>query len=384
MKLIVFGNARYGVATLAGTIIGVGIFGLPYAASKAGFFTQLFYLGAFAGVFVLLHLMFGEIMLRTTERHRLAGYVGVYFGGAAKKFIELITVVGTLGGMLAYILVGSLFLKTVTGGIFGAIEQYYIIFWALLSFVLFSGLKVVERTEAVMLFFMVLIITLLFVVSIPLVNIGNYSFSILENFFFPYGVTLFALAGTAAIPVVRDVLKNEEGKIKKTIIAGTLIPVALYALFIFSVVGVTGAATSEDALTGLNGILGAPMVIVGALFGLFVITTSYIVFGIYLKDTLWYDFNVHRKAALWFVLAAPLMLVLFQPASFIEIIGFLGAVFGGTEAIFIILTFRMARRHGDRMPEYQLRIPSAVLYSLIALFIFGIAYTLLFDGKLNV
>ncbi|MEK7494160.1 MAG: aromatic amino acid transport family protein [Patescibacteria group bacterium] len=379
---IVIGNARYGVATLVGTIVGVGIFGLPYAASKAGFFTQLFYLGAFAGVFVLLHLMFAEIMLRTTQRHRLAGYTGVYFGEAAKKFIELITVVGTLGGMLAYLLVGGLFLKTLTGGIFGGIEQYYIIFWALLSFVLFSGLKMVERMEAIMLFFIVVIIALLFVVSIPFVDAANYSFSIPENFFFPYGVTLFALAGTAAIPAVRDMLKNEERKIKKTIIWGTLIPVALYAIFIFSVVGVTGSATSEDALTGLNGILGKPMVLVGALFGLLVISTSYIVFGLYLKDTLWYDFNVHRKVALWFVLAAPLVLVLFQPASFIEIIGFLGAVFGGIEAIFIIATFRQARRHGDRVPEYQLKIPAVILYSLIALFASGIVYTL-FDGTLN-
>lgn len=382
MKGIVFGNARYGVATLVGTIIGVGIFGLPYAASRAGFFVQLFYLCAFAGVFVILHLMFGEIMLRTAERHRLAGYVGVYFGEAAKKFIELITIIGTLGGMLAYLLVGGLFLKTLTGGALGTIEQYYIILWAILSFILFSGLKMVERTEAIMLFVMVAIITLLFVVSIPLVDTGNFSFSIPGNFFFPYGITMFALAGTAAIPMVRDVLKNEERKIRKTIIVGTLLPVLLYALFIFSVVGVTGAGTSEDALTGLNGILGRSAVIIGALFGLFVISTSYIVFGLYLKDTLWYDFNVHRKAALWFVLTAPLALVLFQPAGFIEIISFLGAVFGGTEAIFIILTFRRARHHGTRTPEYALKIPSAALYSLIALFLFGIAYTL-FDGKIN-
>ncbi len=382
MKRIIFGNERYGVATLVGTIVGVGIFGLPYAASRAGFFTQLFYLGVFAGVFVLLHLMFGEIMLRTAERHRLAGYVGVYFGEAAKKFIELITIAGTLGGMLAYLLVGGLFLKTLTGGIFGTIEQYYIILWALLSFVLFSGLKMVERTEAIMLFFMVAIITLLFAVSIPLVDAGNFSFSIPENFFFPYGVTLFALSGTAAIPLVRDVLKNEEHRIKKTIILGTLIPALLYALFVFSVVGVTGAGTSEDALTGLNGALGRSAVFVGALFGLLVISTSYIVFGLYLKDTLWYDFNVHRKTALWFILTAPLVLVLFQSASFIALISFLGAIFGGTEAIFIILAFQRARKHGTRTPEYQLKVPSVILYVLMALFMFGIVYTL-FDGKLN-
>ncbi|MCR4322690.1 MAG: hypothetical protein NUV61_01215 [Candidatus Azambacteria bacterium] len=382
MKAFVFGNARYGVATMVGTIIGVGIFGLPYAASKAGFFTQLFYLGLFTGVFMVLHLMLGEVMLRTTERHRLAGYVGVYFGEAAKKFIELIIVVGTLGGMLAYLLVGGLFLRTLTGGALGTIEQYYIIFWAVMSFILFSGLKMVERIETVMLVFMMAIIALLFVASGPLVDVSNLTFSIPENFFFPYGITLFALAGTAAIPIVRDILKNEERKIKKTIILGTLIPAVLYTIFIFSVVGVTGAGTSEDALTGLSGILGRPLILIGALFGLLVVATSYIVFGLYLKDTLWYDFNIHRKVALWFVLAAPLALVLFQPASFIEIISILGAIFGGTEAIFIILTFRRARRHGDRVPEYQLKIHPAIPYLLVVLFMFGIVYTLV-GGKLN-
>ena len=382
MKGIIFGNERYGVATLVGTIIGAGIFGLPYAASRAGFFTQLFYLGIFVVVFMVVHLMFGEIILRTTERHRLAGYVGMYFGEAAKKFIELITVAGVLGGMLAYLLVGGLFLKTLTGGMFGALEQYYIILWALLSFVLFSGLKMVERTEAIMLFFIVAIIALLFVVSIPRVDTGNFFFSSPENFFFPYGITMFALSGAAAIPLVRDVLKKEERTMKKTIIWGTLIPALLYALFIFSVVGVTGEKTSEDALTGLNGALGMPAVFIGALFGLLVIATSYIVFGLYLKDTLWYDFNVHRKAALWFVLAAPLALVLFQSVGFIEIISFLGAVFGGTEAIFIILVFKKARKHGNRVPEYTLKISPAAIYFFVAFFTAGIIYTLI-NGKLN-
>ena len=164
---------------------------------------------------MLLHLMFGEIMLRTTERHRLAGYVGVYFGEAAKKFIELITIAGTLGGMLAYLLVGGLFLKTLTGGIFGTIEQYYIILWALLSFVLFSGLKMVERTEAIMLFFMVAIITLLFVVSIPLVDAGNFSFFYSGKFLFPYGVTLFALREPRQFPWCGMCLRTKSTGSKK-------------------------------------------------------------------------------------------------------------------------------------------------------------------------
>lgn len=382
MRPMSLGKVWYGVATLVGTVIGVGIFGLPYSASRAGFFVQLAYLAVFAGVFMLLHLMFAEIILRTTGRHRLSGYVGIYLGAAAKKIMELTTIIGVLGGMLVYILAGGSFLRVLTGGAFWPIGQYYIIFWAAMSIILFLGPKIVERSEVVMLVFIVLIIALLCVVSLPFVRQGNYFFFAPGNFFFPYGITLFALAGTAAIPEVCDILRGEERKIKKTIILGAIITVVLYAIFIFSVLGVTGAATSEDALTGLNGMFGVPMVLVGALFGVLVVATSYVVFGLYLRDTLWYDFGVHQKTALWFVLVVPLLLVLSPPGSLIEVIGFLGAIFGGAEAVFLILTFKKARQRGDRVPEYQVNVPVTLLYALIALFTVGIAYTLL-DGKIN-
>ena len=65
------GNFWYAIATLVGTIVGVGIFGLPYAAGQAGFFISSVYLFGLFFVFALLHLMFGEIILRANFSYQI-------------------------------------------------------------------------------------------------------------------------------------------------------------------------------------------------------------------------------------------------------------------------------------------------------------------------
>jgi len=121
-------NFWYAVAMLAGTIVGVGVFGLPYVAWHAGFFVEAVYLGALFLVFVSLHLMFGEIILRTGARHRLVGYVGLYLGERARKIVTLTTILGTLGGMLVYILVGGKFLNVLFNGFLNVPAYSYLFF----------------------------------------------------------------------------------------------------------------------------------------------------------------------------------------------------------------------------------------------------------------
>lgn len=368
----------YGAATLSGLIVGVGIFGLPYAAARAGFFVQLGYLCVFTLVFTLVHLMYGEIMLRTRERFRLPGYIGLYFGEKAKRVMQIVTLVGLLGGMLAYILVGSTFLRILTGGVFGPVSSYHLIFWAVMSGIVALGLPAVKRMEGIMFVFMIAIIGIIFVSGTPHIAWDHFARIDPSEFFFPYGITMFALAGTAAIPAVRDILFRNERKMKAAIVAGTLIPAALYAIFIFTIFGISGPSTPEDALSGIGAALGASVEYAAMVFGIFAIATSYVVFGLYLRDTLWYDFNVPRKAALATAVFAPIALVLAYPGSYISVIGFLGAIIGGLELIFIIAAFMRARIRGDRDPEYAIALPNTVGYALIAVFAAGIGYTIYF------
>src|SRR3989344_1439982 len=75
---------------LSGTIIGAGIFSLPFVFNKTGFLFGCLYLllGTFA--YVTLHLMFSDVMLQTEGEHRLVGYIRMYLGKFA-FYLSIIT-----------------------------------------------------------------------------------------------------------------------------------------------------------------------------------------------------------------------------------------------------------------------------------------------------
>lgn len=376
------GNFWYAVATLVGTIVGVGIFGLPYIASQSGFFIVAAYLLVFCFVFVLLHLMYGEIILRNNERHRLVGYVKKYLGERARKIVTITTILGTLGGMFVYIIVGGKFLGVLFSGYLNVDFYGQSIFWLAGSALIIWGLKTIGRSEMIMLFFMGAVMALLFVGGINHIQVDNFFNFNFGRAFYPYGVVLFALAGMAAIPAVRDILERSEKKMKKAIILGTIIPVVFYILFVVLVVGVGGAGVSEDAMSGLRYVLGDFVVFIGALFGVLAAVTSYITFGLYLKGTFIYDLKVNKSLAALFVVLMPIFLTLIYSDGFIVVVGFLGAVFGGIESIFLIQTYKKVKRLGDRAPEYTLNISPIILNVLMVVFGAGIFYTLFFDGKM--
>ena len=95
-----------------------------------------------------------------------------------------------------------------------------------------------------------------------------------------------------------------------------------------------------------------------------------------------YDLNVNKILAFSFIILAPIALVFLRSDSFIVVLGFLGAIFGGLESIFLIYTYKKARQKGDRTPEYNFNIPMPLPDLLIAVFALGIFYALFFDGKI--
>ena len=62
------------VAVLVGTIIGSGVFLLPYAAISSGILISNIWLVLLTILLVIVHLVFGEIVLRTRHIHSFAGY----------------------------------------------------------------------------------------------------------------------------------------------------------------------------------------------------------------------------------------------------------------------------------------------------------------------
>lgn len=375
-------NFFYAVATLIGTIVGVGIFGLPYAFAKAGFFVGLIQLVLLGAAIMLIQLMFGEIILRTKEKHNLPGYIDKYLGKRWETLISISALTGIFGSMIAYILVGGTLLKS----FFNHFElmasapesAFFVIFWLFLtSFILF-GLKIIELVEFGMTMFLLLTISVIFIFSVPHIDTANFFIFNGNNIFLSYGVIFFALSGTVAITELREILVGQEKRLKPAIILGVMTAVVVYMIFVSTVVGVTGSSTTEEAMTGLSGVVGGPIYILGVIFGILAIATSYITFGYYLYEAFLYDFGINRNLSHILIAIVPIAFVLLGWRNFIGTISFLGAVMGGFESIAMILAYLKAKKTGDRNPEYSLKIPHFVYYFLILVFALGIIYTVIY------
>jgi len=366
---------------LIGTIIGAGIFGLPYVAAKIGFFPVIIYLVVIAAIVTLMHLLYGEVVLRTRGKHRMVGYAEIYLGKWGKRAATFSVVLGSYAGLLIYIILSGVFLFGFLGDFLGGDARVYSTIVFLASFIFIAGgLKIVSWLESFLSFLLIVAIFIFLAKGSFLVNISNYSIaSDWSQFFLPYGVLLFALTGGSVIPDLAAVLDDDERRLKKTIIWGTLIPATIYLFFIAVVFGITGAATTPDAITGLKNIYGDGFVRIGALVGFLAVITSLLAFGINLKKTFEYDYKISKNIALILALFVPFIIFLTGFNDFIRVIGFSGAVMGGIDGVLIILMYQKADREGrgTRKPEYDIPTSKWLEYFLIAVFALGIIYKIL-------
>jgi len=322
---------------------------------------------------MLVSLFFGEIVLRTEENCRLAGYAGKYLGKHGRGLIAISTVLGIIGALLAYVIIGGNFLQVVFSFTSLSAFQLSLIFWVVLSFFVFRGVKLIAPAELIMDTLLILIIVLIFIFSFPKIDIQNFTLINTSKTLMPYGVILFSLVGWAAIPEISEVLKSSEDrkKYKKVIITGLLVIFLLYVLFTVAVVGVTGEKTTKDALLGLVSFLNFKVVTLGALLGAIAVAASFLVLGLYLKNTLAYDFGLPGWLGALISSFVPLILFLSGFRNFIQVIGLSGTIIGALEGIVIILIYRKVKKKGKRDPEYSLEIPEALLYCLIIIFVIG-------------
>ncbi len=112
-------NYLLAVATLMGTIIGVGLFALPFIINQAGIMPLFIYMLGLAIIQYFLHLLFVEVVLSTKDKHRLPGFAEKYINKKSKKFAFLVEVIGAYGSALAYIIICGLYLHQLLGPYLG-------------------------------------------------------------------------------------------------------------------------------------------------------------------------------------------------------------------------------------------------------------------------
>ncbi len=352
-------------STLAGTIIGVGFFVLPYVATQVGIWTMLGYFLVLGGIIILIHWLFGQVALETPDFLRLPGYVEKHLGFGWKKLAGLSMIFGTFGALLAYIIIGGKFLNGLLGPVFGGSEFIYtLIYFAIGILFVYFGIKPIAKLDVLFLATLFIILFAISLSGLPFFKFGNLlAKPNWQNFFLPYGPILFALWGATMIPEIEEMLGRNKRLLGKAIFAGVLIPILVYVFFTVAIAGISGAQTSQDAISGLKPFLGEGIISLGYLLGILTTFTSFIALGLTLKKVFSYDFKIPQNISFWLICLVPLTLFLLGFQDFLMVISLVGGVAMGMEGILILLMYKKIK------PGKM-----ALVYPLILVFLGGILY----------
>jgi amino acid permease len=334
----------YPVATIAGSIIGVGFLSLPYLAVQVGFLPMMAYFIVLSALVLFIHQIFGQVCLKTPDYKRWPGFVGFYFGPLAKRAMLGVMAVSSLGVLLAYLIVGSRFLAAIFQPFFGGGNYVYAcIYWGAAAVVIYFGVTMVSRLELAAIILLLCALGVIFAKGMGVFSMANLvmpsqGFS-LSNVLLPYGPILFSLWGTGLIPEAEEMARGKKRNLKAIVAAGTLVPAAIYLFFIVMVVGITGSNTTESALIGVRGILGDGMISLTLLVGVITTFTACIAMGLLLKKIFIYDAQLPHGISFSLVMLPPLILFLLGIHSFLAVISFIGGFMLGIDGILILLMY---------------------------------------------
>lgn len=329
------------LAIFVGTIIGVGIFGLPWVALKSGFFVlliQFILLGALA---LFIHLILGDVILATPGKHRFPGYVRVYLGSFWSQVALVCVSLGLLGAQLAYLVAGGDFLSNLLAPLFGGGALLYtLIFFGFGAILIYKGIKGVSWTELLIALFFFVLLGFLLVSAGPQIQFNRLKVFHLKFLLYPYGIVLFSIWGSSILPEIKEMLKGKRKEFRKVIVFGIILSIVVYLLFTIAILGSCGQNTTEDAITGLSHVLNQGIVRAGLIFGLLTCFSSFLAIGLTLKKIFWYDVHLPEKISWAITTFLPLILFLIGLRELVAIISLSGAIAMGIQGFIIILLYK--------------------------------------------
>jgi len=367
-----FKNYIYPVATLVGSIIGVGFLALPYITLKVGIWPMLFYFAVLTTFITFMHVTFGQISLKTPDHKMWPGFVGFYFGKWAQRIVLFLITMGLIGVLLAYLIIGGEFLSNILIPFFGGSSLIYVlIYFVLASAFVYFGEKTISKLDFLAISSLLIILLVVLIKGYSNIKFANIFtnqpfFSDFKTMFLPYGAIMFSLWGVGLIPQIEEMVVKNKKSLKSIIIVGTLTASVFYLLFIFLILSITGAKTTESALIGLSDFLPKSIVWVALLIGVITTFIAFITQGLLLKKILMYDARVPEFGAWIFVCFAPLLLFFLGLNSFISLISFIGGFLLPIDGILISLMY--LKTGGKKI----------VAYPLVLVFVLGIIYTVFY------
>lgn len=335
---------------IVGHGVGAGILAVPYLASRAPWWDFLWILALAYAVNLLLHLMIAELSLNNKGAQFVKCFENELFTGRFKKVATWI-VFGFLAFSVlcnvASFITGSAAVFTSWFGLSSWAGM--LIYYVIAGLVVFFGMKIVGICEKYSVIAMVLVIGILFVATV----MGQTSalpatFIASTNAMALYSTVAFSLSAVMSVPQVVKGVSGDRKKIVSAIAAGTGINAFLIIVVTFmTLLGAGQAITKNGALVDLSASLGGWVSIVGYVFSLLALSTSFWANTLNMRDIIAEQTKWNLRLC-WLLATLPcLILALCGMSSFV---GFarLAGVIQVLTGIGIIIAYNRSRRRAGQ------------------------------------
>ena len=337
---------------ITGYGIGGGVMAMPYLAQRNGCLMSLLILAAAFLASFILHVMIAELAVKSGGGSQIIEVFSRYlFQGKYKKVLRLaffvIMALVLFTNLAAYISGAAEIISELLGI---SLWLSRLLFYAAAASVVLFGLKAVGVSEKLAVGVIFLLVGLLACFSMlhiqnPLpVNAG----SITEGLAY-FGMGMFAFSAFFSVPQAVSGLGGDGKKVRKAVFLGLLNNFILITVITVCAL-LSSAQVTEVAMIGWSKGIGSWAEMVGSLFTILAMLTTYWSISLALADIVEEQLKLSRRLC-WVIATLPSLALTFAGlGGFMEFMRLAGGLIAILIALLVVPAFRKASREpGDSL-----------------------------------
>lgn len=333
------GHVVGGTLLIAGTTIGVGMLALPVATGPGGFVPSIIiYLISWAFM-LCTGLLLLEVCLWMPKDTSFISMAEKILGPMGRNIFWVVYLFLFVTVMIAHTAGGGSVLLDITGW---NLPNWLavIIYTCVLAPVVYLGAHSVDRLNLFLISGVVISYFIFIGVSIDKVDLNLLKYSNWSRAWLAFPILFTAFTYQVIIPTLMTYMDRNAKKIRLAIILGSSIPLFIYALWEFVILGIIPVEGNEGLIEagkqGQNAIGPLKELIpqvfrIGKYFAFFALTTSFIPLALsffdFLADGLkWQKKGARRLTLCLIVFGIPMVIAIIYPNIFLVALGYAGGI----------------------------------------------------------